>query len=73
LIGGDTGSVGPPYIWGGLEEPQGEKKVDGVIERYYNAEQQVRLGVNEVGRPVARGSPQTQAELVASQTWHDLK
>jgi len=42
----------PAFLTGDIEEPHGEKDMGGWTMRTYTAEQQTRLGVNEVGEPV---------------------
>ena len=52
-VGGKQG-LGPAWTRGEIEAPQGEKSMGSWTAAVYTAEQQARLGVDEVGRPTTR-------------------
>ena len=51
---GAVGALGPAWTRGEIEAPQGEKSMGSWTAAVYTAEQQARLGVDEVGRPTTR-------------------
>lgn len=46
------GLIGPAWTRGEIEKPAGEKDMGGWVAGVYTAEQQARLGVDEMGKPV---------------------
>ena len=48
MLGG-SGGLGPAYTRGEVEAPAGKKEMLGFMANVYTAEQQARLGINEIG------------------------
>jgi len=51
---GGPGSLGPAWTRGEIERPEGEKNMGTWTAAVYTEEQQCRLGVNEMGEPIAQ-------------------
>lgn len=56
---GMVGLAGPPWTYGAMEKPAGERDMGGWTAAYYTEEQQARLGVDEHGLSIASGAPAT--------------
>ena len=60
---GAVGALGPAWTRGEIEAPQGEKNMGSWTAAVYTAEQQARLGVDEVGRPTTRRAAPTPTKV----------
>ena len=47
------GVIGPAWLRGEIEEPQGEETKGSGTARVYTSEQQLRLGVDKEGQPAS--------------------
>ena len=60
---GAVGALGPAWTRGEIEAPQGEKSMGSWTAAVYTAEQQARLGVDEVGGPTTRRAAPTPTKV----------
>jgi hypothetical protein len=65
MVGG-PGSVGPAWTRGEIEAPAGEKNMGTWTAAVYTEEQQARLGVTEMGEPLAAAPATAVADAAAA-------